>query len=74
MTEQLIQFAYLVATALFVFSLKWLSHPTTARRGVLAGVTAMGFAIGGTLLAPEIVSVGDTFWTVTTNESEVTPP
>jgi NAD(P) transhydrogenase subunit beta len=55
MTEQLIQFAYLVATALFIFSLKWLSHPTTARRGVLAGVVAMGFAIVGTLLAPEIV-------------------
>jgi NAD(P) transhydrogenase subunit beta len=56
MTEQLIQFAYLVATGLFVFSLKWLSHPTTARRGVFAGVVAMTFAIGGTLLAPDIVN------------------
>ncbi|MGE3840024.1 MAG: NAD(P)(+) transhydrogenase (Re/Si-specific) subunit beta [Vicinamibacterales bacterium] len=55
MTENLIQFSYLLATALFVFSLKWLSHPATARRGVAAGSLAMGLAIIGTLLAPEIV-------------------
>jgi len=55
MTENLIQFSYLLATGLFVFSLKWLSHPTTARRGVAAGSLAMGLAIIGTLLAPEIV-------------------
>ena len=30
------QLTYLIATALFVFSLKWLSHPKTARRGVFA--------------------------------------
>ncbi len=53
--EHLIQGAYLLATALFVFSLRWLSHPSTARRGVLAGVLGMAAAIGGTLLYPEIV-------------------
>src|SRR5678816_3770457 len=53
--EHLIQAAYLLATALFVFSLKWLSHPSTARRGVVAGVLGMSAAIGGTLLYPEIV-------------------
>ncbi len=52
--EHLTQFTYLVATALFVFSLKWLSHPKTARRGVLAGVLAMTAAIGGTFLHYEI--------------------
>ncbi len=56
MTENLIQFAYLLATGLFILSLKWLSHPTTARRGVFAGALAMALAIGGTLLHPEIVS------------------
>jgi NAD(P) transhydrogenase subunit beta len=55
MIEHLIQLANLLAAGLFVFSLKWLSHPTTARRGVLAGSTAMGLAIAGALLAPEIV-------------------
>ena len=47
--------AYLVATALFILSLKWLSSPTTARRGVMAGELGMVLAIGGTLLAPRIV-------------------
>jgi NAD(P) transhydrogenase subunit beta len=50
------QLIYLVASALFVFSLKWLSHPKTARRGVLAGVLAMTAAVGGTLMHHEIVT------------------
>jgi NAD(P) transhydrogenase subunit beta len=45
-----------LATALFVFSLKWLSHPKTARRGVVAGVLGMTAAIGGTLMHHEITS------------------
>ncbi|MBI1826193.1 MAG: NAD(P)(+) transhydrogenase (Re/Si-specific) subunit beta [Planctomycetes bacterium] len=52
--ENLTQFTYLVATALFIFSLKWLSSPKTARRGVAAGVLAMTAAIVGTLLHEEI--------------------
>ena len=52
----LTQLTYLVATALFIFSLKWLSHPKTARRGVFAGVLAMTAAIGGTLLHHEITT------------------
>jgi NAD(P) transhydrogenase subunit beta len=47
---------YLVSTALFVFSLKWMSDPRTARRGVAAGVVAMALAVGGTLLHHEIVT------------------
>ncbi len=50
------QLIYLVSTALFVFSLKWLSHPRTARRGVVAGVLAMTAAVGGTLMHHEIVT------------------
>jgi NAD(P) transhydrogenase subunit beta len=52
----LTQLTYLVASALFIFSLKWLSHPKTARRGVFAGVLAMVAAIGGTLMHHEIVN------------------
>jgi NAD(P) transhydrogenase subunit beta len=48
--EQLIEITYLIATALFILSLKWLSSPTTARRGVLAGEIGMALAIVGTLL------------------------
>ena len=44
----------MVAAALFVLSLKWLSAPESARRGVWAGEIGMGLAILGTLLLPEI--------------------
>jgi H+-translocating NAD(P) transhydrogenase subunit beta len=50
-----IQLTYLAAAALFILSLRWLNHPKTARRGVVAGVGGMTLAIVGTLLAPEIV-------------------
>jgi H+-translocating NAD(P) transhydrogenase subunit beta len=49
MTSQLVQVAYLVATALFIFSLYWMNTPRTARRGVFAGVAAMIIGIVGTL-------------------------
>ncbi len=52
----LTQVTYLLATVLFVFSLKWLSHPKTARRGVVAGVLGMTAAVGGTLMHHEIES------------------
>jgi NAD(P) transhydrogenase subunit beta len=52
----LTQLTYLAAAALFILSLRWLSHPKTARRGVGAGVGGMTLAIVGTLLAPEIVN------------------
>ena len=52
----LTQLTYLAAAALFILSLRWLSHPKTARRGVAAGVGGMALAILGTLLAPEIVN------------------
>ncbi len=54
-SEHVIELAYLVATALFVLSLKWMSSPTTARRGVRAGEVGMLLAIAGTLLHHEIV-------------------
>ncbi|MFH1067471.1 MAG: NAD(P)(+) transhydrogenase (Re/Si-specific) subunit beta [bacterium] len=50
-----IPIAYLVATVLFIFSLKWMSDPKMARRGVLSGVVAMLIAVIGTLASPHIV-------------------
>jgi NAD(P) transhydrogenase subunit beta len=47
---------YLVAAALFILSLKWLSHPRTARQGVRAGEIGMALAIVGTLLIYRTVS------------------
>jgi len=54
-TEVVIQITYLIATALFILSLKWLSSPATAARGVRAGELGMLLAIAGTLLHHGIV-------------------
>src|SRR3954454_5325106 len=54
--EHLTQASYLAAAALFILSLRWLSDPRTARRGVAAGVAGMSAAIIGTLLHPDIVN------------------
>ncbi len=58
MIDQLTQLIYLVSTALFILSLQWMSDPTTARRGVFAGVGGMSLAVIGTLLHPQIVGFG----------------
>jgi len=44
-----VQGLYLVAAGLFILSLRWMSDPATARRGVTAGVAAMTLAVVGTL-------------------------
>jgi len=51
----LIEFIYLIASALFILSLKWMSSPATARHGILAGEIGMVLAIAGTLLHHGIV-------------------
>jgi NAD(P) transhydrogenase subunit beta len=53
--QQIIEITYLIASALFILSLKWMSSPTTAQRGVRAGEIGMVLAIGGTLLHRGIV-------------------
>jgi NAD(P) transhydrogenase subunit beta len=50
-----IDIAYLIASALFILSLKWMSSPATARRGLLAGEIGMLLAVGGTLLHRGII-------------------
>jgi H+-translocating NAD(P) transhydrogenase subunit beta len=50
-----IQGAYLVATALFVFSLHWMNAPKTARHGVFAGIAAMLIAVLATWGQPVII-------------------
>jgi H+-translocating NAD(P) transhydrogenase subunit beta len=56
MAPYFIQVTYLAAAVAFILSLKWLSHPTTARRGVLVGEIGMALAIVGTLVHHEIIS------------------
>ena len=55
MTDSAVQYIYILAAALFVFSLKWMRSPATARRGVFAGEIGMLLAIVGTLMRHEVV-------------------
>jgi H+-translocating NAD(P) transhydrogenase subunit beta len=54
-SQIIIEIVYLVASVLFILSLKWMSSPAYARRGILAGEIGMVLAIGGTLLHRGIV-------------------
>ena len=56
MSQTWVQLCYVVAAVLFILSLKWMSAPATARRGVLAGELGMLIAIAGTLARPEVVN------------------
>ncbi|MFZ3200041.1 MAG: NAD(P)(+) transhydrogenase (Re/Si-specific) subunit beta, partial [Candidatus Acidiferrales bacterium] len=54
-SQQAIDWAYLIAVVLFVLALKWLSSPKTARHGVLAGEIGAALAVIATLFDPEVV-------------------
>src|SRR6202795_1709332 len=54
-SQYVIEAIYLIASALFILSLKWMSSPRTARHGIWAGELGMLLAIGGTLLHHGIV-------------------
>ena len=58
MTRAVAQFAAILATALFIFSLHWMNDPKTARHGVVAGVSGMLVAVLATWFQPEIVHHG----------------
>jgi H+-translocating NAD(P) transhydrogenase subunit beta len=53
--QVVIELLYLVASVLFILSLKWMSSPTTARHAIWAGEAGMLLAICGTLLHHGIV-------------------
>jgi NAD(P) transhydrogenase subunit beta len=52
--NDLFALAYLVATILFIFGLKGLSHPKTALRGNTFAMVGMALAIAVTLLHPDV--------------------
>ena len=54
-TDRIIQIVYPISTVLFILSLKWMSSPSSARRGVRAGELGMLLAICATLLHHGIV-------------------
>jgi len=56
MIYSIVQSAFIISTALFIFSLYWMKDPKTARRGVFAGIAAMTVAIISTMIDPKIVN------------------
>ena len=50
--------AYLVSAVLFIFALKGLTHPASARRGNVYGMVGMVIAIVATLLGSEVRNYG----------------
>ena len=49
---------YLISAVLFIFALKGLTHPSSARRGNFLGIAGMAIAVVATLLGSEIQSYG----------------
>jgi NAD(P) transhydrogenase subunit beta len=58
MSPDFFAFAYLVATILFIFGLKGLSHPKTALRGNRLSMIGMGLAVAVTLFHPDVANYG----------------
>lgn len=50
-----VEICYFAAAVLFILALKWMSSPSTARRGVISGEVGMLLAVIGTLLRAEVV-------------------
>ncbi|MFT6529093.1 MAG: NAD(P) transhydrogenase subunit beta [Psychrosphaera sp.] len=55
-TALLINFVYVISATLFIFGLKLLSHPSTARKGNFLSALAMLIAVVITLLDKQIIS------------------
>ena len=51
---QIIDGTYIVSVVLFILAIKWLSSPTSAKRGVLSGEIAAALALAATLADPQI--------------------
>jgi len=52
--QYFLEATYLIASCLFVMGLKSLSHPDTARRGMIMAAAGMAAALFGTLFHPDI--------------------
>jgi H+-translocating NAD(P) transhydrogenase subunit beta len=81
MSAQLTGFAYLIASVLFILSLRGLSSPESARKGNMFGIAGMVIAIVTTLADPAVVSfeliilgmlIGGSIGTVVAKKIEMT--
>jgi NAD(P) transhydrogenase subunit beta len=56
--DTVVQLGYIVASALFIFALHWMNTPSTARKGVYAGVAATTLAVVVTWAEPAVIHHG----------------
>jgi len=54
--QYFLEATYLIASCLFVMGLKGLSHPDTARRGMIMAAAGMAAAVFGTLFHPQLMA------------------
>jgi H+-translocating NAD(P) transhydrogenase subunit beta len=52
--ESILPLIYLLAALGFILAMKWMNHPSTARRGVIIGEIGMLLAVIGTLLKAQV--------------------
>ena len=52
--DSILPLIYLLAALGFILAIKWMNHPSTARRGVIIGEIGMLLAVIGTLLRAEV--------------------
>jgi len=52
--DSILPLIYLFAALGFILAMKWMNHPSTARRGVIIGEIGMLLAVVGTLLRAEV--------------------
>jgi NAD(P) transhydrogenase subunit beta len=55
-TNLIIAFSYLIASLLFIYGLKAMSTPKTARQGMNSAAAGMLLAVVGTLLHQDIIN------------------
>lgn len=74
-------FAYIIASVCFIMALRGLSHPETARQGVVTGMAGMAIAILATLFLPQVegvfvpalgIAIGGTIGTLIAKKVEMT--
>jgi NAD(P) transhydrogenase subunit beta len=54
--ESFASLIYLVSAVCFIMALRGLSHPETARKGLMYGMSGMGLAVATTLMLPVVAS------------------
>lgn len=61
MSNAMLSISYLIASILFIFSIRGLASPKTARQGNLLGMLGMALAIGVTIYSPLVTEY---YWTL----------